>query len=59
MTRAEKYKLERSLIELENITDDLERYSQIRAVFNEMMGKPMEQITSWFGVKHDESGQRD
>ena len=61
MNRTEQYKLQRSLVELENAVNDLVKYCEIRTVFDEMMGCPMKQITGWFGSrgKNDKSGQRD
>lgn len=41
MTRTEKYKLNRALIELENALQDLTNYCEIRKVFDDMFEAPM------------------
>lgn len=47
MTRTEKYRLERSLIELENATEDIVKLSR-RQTFINWFDNPMEQLEKLF-----------
>jgi len=47
MNRKEKYKLERALIELANVTNDLVRYANEQTFIN-MFDDPVGQIDDWF-----------
>lgn len=51
MNRTEKYKLERTLVELGNIVNALLNYINIRKTMDLMFNDPIEQIESWFGTK--------
>lgn len=53
MTRTEKYKLKRALIELENALQDLTNYCEIRKVFDEMFEAPMNQLQELMPTKEE------
>lgn len=49
MNRTDKYKLKRTLIELENITESLISYINYRDAFDRLLGNPMERLMEWIG----------
>lgn len=51
MTRTEKYKLKRALIELENALQELTNYCEIRKVFDEMFEAPMNMLQELMPTK--------
>ena len=44
MTRKKKYQLDRTLIELENIVQELTNYCEIRRIFDDMFDSPINQL---------------
>ena len=51
MSRTEKYRLERTLMELENLVESLVNYIIVHKAIVEMFNDPMERIESWFECK--------
>lgn len=58
MNRVEKYKLQRSLIELENIVEALVNYVNIRNTMDFMFNDPIAVIDSYFGTRRDYDSRR-
>lgn len=50
MTRTEKYELDRLLIELECVVADLENYCNIRKVFDDMLGNPINYLQELMSI---------
>lgn len=53
MTRTEKYKVKRALIELENITQELTNYCEIRRIFDDMFDSPINQLQELLPTKEE------